>query len=63
MVKDPEESTIKRSPPGLEPHSLEPSAVLGRHRTSAQPAVTAMNECVFASWRIINIKLHTPSPY
>ena len=62
-MKEPEESAIKRSPPGLEPRSLESSTVPGRHRTSAQPVVTAMNECMFASWRIINVKLHTLSPY
>ena len=61
VVREPQQSIIKPSPPGLEPHSLESSTVQGGHRTSAQPAVTAMNEPMFTFWRIImSIYIYLP---
>ena len=60
MVRGPQQSIIKPSPPGSEPHSLESSTVQGGRRTSAQLVVTAMNEPMFTSWRIMSSYIYLP---
>lgn len=63
MVREPQQSIIRPSPPGLEPHSLSPQ----RSARKAQNRVLNGSYC--HEWTHVyflednNVKLHIPSPY